>query len=114
MLLLLATRLTNPAISNRLGNFTSPTAGGGALSLIITNLMSVGFGLGGFIFFAMIIRGGYAYMTAGGDKEGVQRATKTLTTAFIGISILFSVYAILTVVQTLFGINLRIFSIPNL
>jgi len=61
----------------------------------------------------MLLRGGYMYVTAAGDKEAVQKAVKTLTTAVVGMAILGSIFALIGILETLFGINLRSPSIPT-
>jgi hypothetical protein len=53
-------------------------------------------------------------MTAGGDKEATQKATKRISTALIGLTILFSVFAIIFVIESLFGISLTKFKIPTI
>lgn len=106
--------IINPAISRNLGNFTTSGGGTTALQLFLRNIINVVFGVAGIIFFFMLIRGGYEYITAGADKEAVQRATKRLTTAFVGIALIFSVYALVFVIEALFGISLLSLNIPTI
>lgn len=110
----LIAQLKNPVLDNRIGNLTNSVAGGGVLQLFIRNLINLAFAVGGIIFFFMLLRGGLEYIMAGGDKEAVEKAKKRLTTGFIGVSILFSAYAFLLVVELLFGINIRQFNIPTI
>ena len=110
--MLLASRLTNPAINAALGNFTAPSQGGTALSRLIGNLLNLAVGLVGLTLLIMLVRGGYQYITAGGDKEAVQKAVKTMSTALIGAVILLSLFAIIQIVEVLFGISLRTPVIP--
>ena len=112
---LLAQNLKNPAIVDELGNLSSDfSRGGSALSLFIANLISLAFGLVGLVLLIMLLRGGYQYITAGGDKDALQKSVKTMTTAFIGAVILLSTFAIIQIVEVLFGISLRNPHIPKL
>lgn len=112
--LLAQERIVNPVINGLIGNVNNSAGGIGILQLFLTTLLNFAFALGGVIFFIMLIWGGYEYLTAGGDKEAVQKATKRLTNGFIGICILFSIYALLFVIEVLFGISLRSPNIPTI
>lgn len=59
----------------------------------------------GVIFFFMLLAGGIQWMTAGGNQEALQAARKRLTTALIGIVIVFSAWAILNLVRGFFGLK---------
>ncbi len=104
--------ITNPSINVRLGNFPGWIGGNDALQVFISGLINVALGLGGVVSFFLLLWGGYEYMTAGGDKEATQKAVKRITTAMVGLAILLSSFAIIYIVQTLFGINLTVFTIP--
>lgn len=112
---MLSQRLVNPVINNAIGNLT----GGGTrvtdpLQIFISNGITVAFGLGSLILIIMLLIGAFEYITAGGDKEAIQKSTKRITQALIGILILFSIYLIAQVVGTLFGINVLQLNIPLL
>ncbi len=85
----------------------------------LPNLVSVGVkfafllaALGAFFF---LIMGALQWITAGGDKEGVEKARKKITGALIGLIILFLIYALAALLQTIFGIDiLGNLSIPSL
>jgi hypothetical protein len=100
--------ITNPVLRPTVGTGNGVTI----MQLFLQNFIDIAFGIGGVIFFFMLIWGGYEYITAGGDKDAISRATKRITTAFIGIVILLSVYAILYVIEALFGISLTNINIP--
>lgn len=110
--------LKNPAVSSNVGFITCGRIGNRCaqdiIQLLLQNLLNVAFGLVGFILLVMLIRGGYQYVTAGGDKESIQKATKSMTTALVGTVILLSIFAIITAVEILFGINLRSPTFPTL
>ena len=42
---------------------------------------------------------------SGGDKEGIERARKRILHALVGLSIVLSSYALITIVRILFNIN---------
>ena len=107
--------LTNPAIRPIVGNIDAMTGGpAGTLQTLITNLITLFLSIGGLYFFIMLIMGGYAYITAGSDKEGVQKATAKIKNALIGIVILLSVYTIMWVVEAIFAVPIRNLVVPTI
>ncbi len=111
---MLLARIINPALNSKVGNTTIQGDGPGILQLFLRNFIDIALGTAGVIFFFMLLRGGYEYLTAGGDKEAVQKATKRLTTSFIGIAIIFSLFALVFIVEALFGISLLQINIPTI
>lgn len=81
---------------------------------LIRSLISLGFVIGAVIFFFMFITGAIAYMTSGGDKGATEAAKKRITNAFIGITILLSTFAIISLVEYFFGTNLMEFRFGTL
>lgn len=66
------------------------------------------------IFFFMLIFGGIKWIMSGGDKANTESARSTVTAALIGLIIVFSAWAIATLIGTLFGINvINSFTIPT-
>ncbi len=100
--------INNPAINPKVGT----GSGIDILQLFLTNFITLALGAAGVISFFMLLWGGIEYITAGGDKERTQAAAKRLTAALIGLAIVFSVFAIIFVVETLFGVSIRTFTIP--
>lgn len=62
-------------------------------------------GSAGVISFFMLLIGGVQWIMAGGDKEGTEKARKRITAALVGLAIVFSAYALLFIIQSLFGIE---------
>ena len=60
----------------------------------------------GIWFIFQFIIGGYNWLTAGGDKTGVQAAQSRLTNAFIGLTIVVAAYAIIWIVGKLLGFEI--------
>ena len=63
-------------------------------------------GFAGVLAFIYLLWGGIQWITAGGDKDALDKARKRITQALIGLSIVFSAYAILYIIRVLFNIDL--------
>jgi len=57
------------------------------------------------IFILFLLIGGIQWITAGGDKEALSNARARLTTAIVGILIVFSAWAILGLLKNFFGLT---------
>ncbi len=62
-------------------------------------------GIAGVVAFIFLLWGGLQWILAGGDKEGTEKARKKITSALIGLAIVFSAYALIFIIQALFNIN---------
>lgn len=71
-------------------------------------------GLAGVLAFLYLLWGGVQWITAGGDKDGVDKGRRKILQALIGLSVVFSVYVVVAIINTLFDINIIQFSIPQL
>jgi hypothetical protein len=65
------------------------------------------------VFFFMLIFGGIKYITSGGDKAQTEAARGTITAALIGLVIVFAAWAIITLVNAFFGINILDLTLPT-
>ena len=75
------------------------------IRVTIANIIRVFLGLLGIVAVALIIYGGYLYMTAAGMPEKIDRAKKLLTGALIGLVIILSAFAIASfILSTLVGV----------
>ncbi len=79
---------------------------------IISLATSLVLAFAGLIFFAMLIMGGFRFLTAGGDEKSVMEARKSLTNAAIGLIIVVSAFTISQILFTIFGLN-SLISITN-
>jgi hypothetical protein len=104
----------NPAINSRIGVMFNMRNSAAAVQRIIQVIIDVALAFAGVYFMFNLIRGGYEFITAGGDKESVQTARKRIVNALIGIVVVFSVYAFVFLMETLFGIPIRSINIPNI
>jgi hypothetical protein len=84
------------------------------VSSLISGLISLVFIVASLIFFFMLVLGGIKWMTAGGDKDKAGEARSQLTSALIGLVVIFLAWAISSLLENLFGINvLGEFTIPR-
>lgn len=68
----------------------------------------------GLIFFFMLIIGGLQWILSGGDKAKTENARNRITSALIGLVIVFSAWAIAALITTVFGVNILNFTIPTI
>lgn len=66
------------------------------------------------VFLFILLSGGIAWMTAGGDKVQVEAARSRITNALIGLFIVFAVFALVTLVEGLFGIKILTIDISKI
>lgn len=88
--------------------------GASFLSRLISLFVSLALIAGSVIFVFMLLFGAIEWMTSGGDKAAAENARSRITKAVIGIIILFSVFAIVKVVEGLFDINILQIDITKL
>ena len=62
-------------------------------------------------FFFMLVLGGIRWITSGGDKGKTESARSQITAGLIGLLIVFAAWAILSLVENFFGVNLKSFSV---
>jgi hypothetical protein len=60
-----------------------------------------------------LIIGGIKWITSGGDKAQVESARGTVTSALIGLAVVFAAWALFRLIQYFFGIGAMEFDIPN-
>jgi len=99
---LIAQTINNRALGP-LGNL-SPTE---FFSGLIPALLSLGFVIGVIVFIFIFIIGAIGLIASGGDKMKMEQARSRIVTALIGITILLSFFAILSLTEHFFGIGLR-------
>jgi riboflavin transporter FmnP len=59
----------------------------GSLETLITSILNFAIGAAAVVCVVMLIVAGYSYITASGDETKIEKATKTLTNAIIGLAI---------------------------
>ena len=70
----------------------------GAISLVLIVVSLV--------FFFILVVGGLKWITSGGDEKKVAAARAGITSALIGLVIVFASWAIMKLIETLFGISI--------
>lgn len=81
-----------------LGNLTFPSIVSGAISLVMLAVALV--------FFFILILGGLRWITSEGDQKNVEAARNQITNALIGLAIVFAAWAIMKLIQVIFGIDI--------
>lgn len=75
------------------------------IRLIVARIIQAALGLIGIVLVAIIIYGGFLYMTAGGNESQIDKAKKVLVNAVIGLVIILSAFAIVSFVMRLLGVD---------
>ena len=110
-----------PAVYAETVNINPPADISGAQNLstitvssLISGLITLVFIVAALVFFFMLVLVGVKWMTAGGDKDKAGEARSQLTSALIGLVVIFLAWAISQLLGTLFGVNiLGSFNIPS-
>jgi hypothetical protein len=92
--------------SNQPIKFTLKNYGFTDLGPLITVLISLVLFFAGLLFLAYLLIGGLSWITSGGDPKAVAAARSRITNAFIGLTIVVATYAIILIVEKVFGINI--------
>lgn len=80
------------------------------LPLVVTLILIVG----AIIFFFNLVVGAIQWISSGGDKEAVGKARSRITSALVGLVILFAIFAIIQVVENFFHIQILTLDIGKL
>lgn len=99
--------IRNPALNQNIQNLS----GVDFFNKLLPNLISLSFIIGAIIFVSIIIIGAIQWIISGGDKAGVESAKGKITNAIFGLIILFSLFAIIYLVENFFGVKLLEFNI---
>ena len=97
--------ITNPAINEKLGVFSTTNTGGIIIGTLLRNVFSAMIIAGAIILVIMIIWSGIAMISGSGDKDRIQNAQKRLTYSIVGFVILICVFAIANFVGGFFGLG---------
>lgn len=81
---------------------------------IFQNIAQVIVYFAGIAFFIMFIKGGFEYLTSGGDPKKSAKATSTLTLAVIGLVGVIISFLVIKFIGDFTGINVTEFTIPNI
>lgn len=73
------------------------------LTGIAIQLLLIGTAVFSFVF---LLAGSFQWVTAGGDKEGIDKARKKITNALIGLALALSVFAFLRIIRYVFNVDI--------
>lgn len=96
--------LGNPTLSGQ--SSTGPGYGLSFVSNFIPAAIGLAFLAGSVLFFGILLAGAIQWTSSGGDKSALEGARGKVTNAIIGIAILFSVYAVVNLIEHFFGIRI--------
>lgn len=65
------------------------------------------------VFFFILVMGGVNWILSGGDKAKTEGARNQITAALVGLVIVFSAWAIASLLGTFFGINIFALKLPD-
>ncbi len=104
--------IKNPAIGKL--NDLAGESGIGFFQVFLPKLLTLALIIGSLVFFFIMIIGAIQWISSGGDKTALEEAKKKITNAIIGLFILFSVFAILKLIENFFGISILTLDIGSL
>lgn len=112
----LLAQIHNPVLPQSLGGGNNPNvnSGGKALGNLIGNLVGALFIAGFLLTFMQLILGGITWITAGGDKQKLEKARDSITNAIMGLVIVGATYALMTLVAAFFGLDLKALKVPTI
>jgi len=89
-----------------LGNLTPASLVSGAIKFILF--------IAALLFFFMLVIGGIQWIISGGDKAKSEEARKKITSALVGLAIVFAAWAIAQLINTLFNVDIFRLEIPRM
>ena len=100
----------NPALPDPLIDLSGESFLEKILKIGIT--LTIIFGSIAFIF--ILTSGGVKWLSSSGDKVKLESAQKQISSGLVGLVILLSSFAVIKLIETLFGIDLLNFNLPTL
>jgi hypothetical protein len=76
------------------------------VSSIVSGAISLVMLVVALIFFFMLVLGGLRWVMSGGDEKNVANARNQITNALIGLAIVFAAWAIVKLIETIFGVSI--------
>jgi len=104
----------NPALTAFGGGSQTPyNDSGSLLAQLVVTLWRTVITLGGLAVLLFLLWGGLSWLTSGGDKTKVEAARDRITSALVGMAILFASLAIVNFVGPAIGFDLLKLEFPN-
>jgi len=95
-------QIVNPVISKSSDQITAPKT---YFNNVLQSVFTIFFIVAVIFFMWNFIFGGYRFINSNGDPKNIETARNQITNAFIGLVVIFLVYAILKFVGMVFGIT---------
>jgi len=80
---------------------------------IVSGLIKLVLVISSLVFFFILVMGGIKWIVSGGDKTKTETARDQITSALVGLVIVFAAWAIVKLIQTFFGIDIFSLSLPS-
>ncbi len=104
----------NPALGPSLQGFAQSEGGLAFFTKLLPNAITLCFIVGALIFFFMLVIGSIQWIASGGDKGALESARGKISSALIGIVLLFATFAIIILIENFFGIKILTLDITPL
>ena len=108
------TEIKNPVLGPTLQEFTQSEGGSAFFSNFLPRLLTLAFIVGALIFFFMFISGAIQWISSGGDKQSLEGARGKITSAIVGLILLFAAYAIIRFLGSFLGVDIFVLDIGQL
>lgn len=100
-------QVTNPILSDFWQKVLTQEQGGLTfIALVLPKAIGWVFVAGLVIFMFLFLIGAIQWITSGGDKANLENARRTVGNALVGVIILLSTFAVVKLIESLFGINI--------
>jgi TRAP-type C4-dicarboxylate transport system permease small subunit len=87
--------------------------GGLTFPSIISAMIRLAVVVAAIVFFFILVIGGIRWIASGGDKAQTEAARNQITSALVGLVIVFAAWAIVALINVFFGINIFALAIPT-
>lgn len=104
------TEVSNPVLPTQL----SGLSGVRFLGKFLRTGINFGFLVGAVVFFFLLLTGAIKWIASGSDKVQLEGSQKQITHALVGLVILLSIFAIISVIESIFGISITNINLPIL
>lgn len=80
---------------------------------VVSGLIKLALVVAAIVFFFILVIGGIQWIASGGDKTQTETARNRITSALVGLVIVFAAWAIVALINTFFGINIFQLNLPK-
>ena len=87
-------------------SLTDVSSAANAFAQIISNVIGILTIVGGIWFIFVFVTGAFQYLTAGGEPEAIKKASQRITTGIIGLVIIVTSYALISLLGNLLGFDI--------